>query len=55
MGIKGFGNPDNSTEEKDTVTSDSVENYTHRITLFGIPVFKSTKYHHIDSKRVGKE
>lgn len=53
MSIKGFGQTENN--DQDTVKSDSVENYEHKISILGIPVFKATKYHQIDSKRVGKE
>ena len=55
MSIKGFGTQAEDQLEQDTVKSDSVENYTHKISVFGVPVFKSTKYHEIESKRVGKE
>lgn len=53
--VAGFGQGITDAEEKDTVKSDSVENYEHKISILGVPVFKATKYHQIDSKRVGKE
>ena len=53
--VTGFGKSITDEQEKDTVKSDSVENYEHKISILGIPLFKSTKFHTIDSKRVGKE
>jgi hypothetical protein len=41
-------------ENEDIIKTDQIENYTHKISLFGLPVFKSTKFHQIDSKQVGK-
>ena len=42
--VKEEGVNDNIT------TTDQIENYTHKIKFFGLPVFTSTKYHSIDSK-----
>jgi len=53
--VAGFGEGITTDDEKDTVKSDSVENYEHKISILGVPIFKATKYHTIDSKRVGRE
>ena len=42
-------------QNEDVVKSNQVENYEHVIRFLGIPIVKVTKYHKIDSKKVGKE
>ena len=54
MGKIGFGITKEEQELDDTIKTDQEENFIHKISLFGVPVFKSTKFHKIDSKQVGK-
>ena len=54
--VGGFGTSIvDDHKNDDTVTTDQVENYEHIIRFIGIPLIKVTKYHKIDSKKVGKE
>ena len=54
--VGGFGTSIvDSDKNDDTVTTDQIENYEHNIKFLGIPLIKITKYHKIDSKKVGKE
>jgi len=54
--VAGFGTSIVDNDRKDdTVTTDQIENYEHNIKFLGIPLIKITKYHKIDSKKVGKE
>ena len=42
-------------DKEDIFKSNHIENYEHIIKFLGIPLIKITKYHKIDSKKVGKE
>ena len=54
--VGGFGiNTVDNNKNDDTVTTDQTENYEHNIKFLGIPLIRITKYHKIDSKKVGKE
>jgi len=54
--VAGFGiNTVDNYKNDDTVTTDQTENYEHNIKFLGIPLIRITKYHKIDSKKVGKE
>ena len=54
--VAGFGiNTVDNGKNDDTVTTDQTENYEHNIKFLGIPLIRITKYHKIDSKKVGKE
>ena len=56
MGKIGFNTSATQTEEGDdnVVKTDQIENFTHKIKLFGIPLWTSTKHHTVDIKTVEK-
>ena len=50
----GFNTKAVEEENDNVVTTDQVEAYTHKIKLFGIPVWSSVKNHTVDIKTVEK-
>ena len=51
----GFNTKAVEEQENDNVVkTDQIENYVHKIKLFGIPVWSSTKNHTVDIKTVEK-
>ena len=44
-----------SSVKDDTYEGKTFEDYDHRVTLFGIPIFRSTKKHILDTHSKGKQ